>query len=222
MSDERDYVLGTHDDELNRLGLQHAVWRPHCSAAWERAGFTAGQTLLDVGCGPGWASFDLAQIARERGRVVAVDRSRRFLDALEAGAAARGLRNIETHERDLDEQGLPDVQADGAWARWVFAFVREPRLLLERTVGALRSGGTFVTHEYVDYRTWRLSPRSEAFEEFVREVMASWRFCDRVLSGWAAVDEGAKAPLPSYESGSWGPQEAADMLASQGQVWRKP
>ena len=25
---ERDYVLGTHDDEVMRLGLQHRVWRP--------------------------------------------------------------------------------------------------------------------------------------------------------------------------------------------------
>jgi glucose-6-phosphate 1-dehydrogenase len=54
------------------------------------------------------------------------------------------------------------------------------------------------------------------------EVMASWRFCDRVLSGWAAADEHATAPLPSYEAGSWGPQEATDMLAREGRVWRKP
>ncbi|MFN8589350.1 MAG: methyltransferase domain-containing protein [Candidatus Eisenbacteria bacterium] len=175
MSQERDYVLGTHDDELSRLGLQHAVWRPHCTAAWRRAGFTAGHTLLDVGCGPGWASFDLAQIARERGKVVAVDRSRRFLDALEDGARARGLANIEAHERDLDSQGLPDVAADGAWARWVFAFVQQPQQLLRRVVDRLKPGGTLVIHEYVDYRTWRLSPRSAAFEEFVTEVMASWR-----------------------------------------------
>src|SRR5437762_1871503 len=25
---EKDYVLGTHDEELLRLGLQHRVWRP--------------------------------------------------------------------------------------------------------------------------------------------------------------------------------------------------
>ncbi len=25
---DRDYVLGTHDEELERLGLQHRVWRP--------------------------------------------------------------------------------------------------------------------------------------------------------------------------------------------------
>jgi hypothetical protein len=30
-------------------------------------------------------------------------------------------------------------------------------------------------HEYFDYGTWRLAPRSEAFERFVAAVMASWR-----------------------------------------------
>ena len=46
---ERDYVLGTHDDEVARLGLQHRVWRPCSLDAWRRAGFTVGQTLLDIG-----------------------------------------------------------------------------------------------------------------------------------------------------------------------------
>ena len=30
-------------------------------------------------------------------------------------------------------------------------------------------------HEYLDYATWRLTPRSEPFEEFVRAVMKTWR-----------------------------------------------
>ena len=54
------------------------------------------------------------------------------------------------------------------------------------------------------------------------EVMASWRFCDRVLSGWKAADEHATEALPGYESGSWGPQAATDMLSHEGRVWRKP
>src|SRR6266513_624084 len=53
---ERDYVLGTHDDEVARLGLQHRVWRPRALDAWRRAQFTRGQTILDIGCGPGYAS----------------------------------------------------------------------------------------------------------------------------------------------------------------------
>jgi SAM-dependent methyltransferase len=172
---ERDYVLGTNDEELARLGLQHRVWRPRALDAWRRAGFNVGHTLLDVGCGPGFAAFDLAELVGPSGRVVAIDRSRRFLDALEAAARTRGLAQIEPLERDLDEAPFPALQADGAWARWVFAFVQHPRRLLERVAGALRTGGVFVTHEYVDYSTWRVSPRRPEFEAFVETVMATWR-----------------------------------------------
>lgn len=175
MSTEKDYVLGTHDEEIARLGLQHRVWRPRASDAWRRAGFRSGQTLVDLGCGPGWAALDLADIVGPRGRVLAVDRSRRFLDVLERAARERGHAQLEVVELDLDEQPLPPVEADGLWSRWVFAFVKSPRALLERAVRALRPGGVMVLHEYVDYRAWRLSPRREAFEGFVTEVMASWR-----------------------------------------------
>lgn len=175
MAIERDYVLGTHDEEIARLGLQHRVWRPHVSDAWRRAGFTVGQTLLDVGCGPGYASLDLAEIVGPTGRVIAMDRSRRFLDALEATARARGLPQIQALELDFDAQALPELEADGAWSRWVFAFVANPRRLLEQVCQRVRAGGTIVLYEYADYRTWRTSPRQPAFEAFVEAVMRSWR-----------------------------------------------
>ncbi len=175
MGTEQDYVLGTHDAEIARLGLQHRVWAPRASAAWRRAGFTAGQTLLDVGCGPGWATLELAEVVGPTGRVLAIDRSTRFLAALAAAAGARGLTNVESHELDLDVEPLPVEGADGAWSRWVYAFVQRPRDVLARVVAAVRPGGTLVLHEYVDYRAWRLSPRSPEFEDFVGAVMASWR-----------------------------------------------
>jgi ubiquinone/menaquinone biosynthesis C-methylase UbiE len=175
MSIEKDYVLGTHDDEIARLGLQHAVWRPRATDAWRRAGFTAGQTLIDLGCGPGYATLDLAEIVGPSGRLIAIDRSRRFLDALENSARGRGLTHLETVEMDLAAGDLPAHEAHGLWSRWVFAFVPEPRRLLERASRALRRGGVMVIHEYADYRGWRLSPRSPEFESFVLEVMASWR-----------------------------------------------
>ena len=70
---ERDYVLGTHDEEIERLGIQHSVWRPRAVAAWRRAGFKPGDTLIDVGSGPGYATLDLAELTGENGRVIAVD-----------------------------------------------------------------------------------------------------------------------------------------------------
>ena len=81
--DETEYVLGTDRAELERLGLQHQLWLAQATAAWERAGFRRGHQILDVGCGPGFATLDLAQRVGRRGKVVAVDISHRFLTHLE-------------------------------------------------------------------------------------------------------------------------------------------
>lgn len=172
---ERDYVLGTHDDEIERLGLQHEVWRPRAMAAWQRAGFKAGQTIVDIGSGPGYAALDLASMVGARGHVIAVDRSRRFLDALDLRRRQRELDNIEIIESDLDEVNFPVNVADGAWCRWVLAFVMRPRELLAKAAAAIKPGGTFVSHEYFDYATWRSLPASPVFEEFVEATIRNWR-----------------------------------------------
>jgi glucose-6-phosphate 1-dehydrogenase len=54
------------------------------------------------------------------------------------------------------------------------------------------------------------------------EVMASWRYCDRILRGWAERDAVSHSPLPSYEPGTWGPEVASSLLARDGRVWRRP
>jgi SAM-dependent methyltransferase len=175
MPEEKDYVLGTSDEEIARLGLQHCVWRPRALDAWRRAGVSVGQTVIDIGCGPGYAAMDLAEIVGPSGNVIAIDKSERFLHALETAGRRRGLTNITRYALDLDDERLPPIPADGAWARWVFAFVRSPRELLTRVAGALKPGGVFVAHEYCDYSTWRLAPESPELEEYVQAVMKSWR-----------------------------------------------
>lgn len=170
-----DYVLGTQDAEVERLGLQHLVWRPRASDAWRRAGFTVGQHLLDIGCGPGYATLDLAAIVGASGKVTAVDRSAKFLDVLKARLDKQSLRNVETIEADLDQGALPKLDADGAWCRWVFAFLTNPRELLKAIHGALKPGATLVVHEYFNYSSWSLSPRQPGLAEFVQLVISSWR-----------------------------------------------
>ena len=172
---DKDYVLGTHDEEVERLGLQHRVWRPKASDAWHRAGFSTGWRILDIGAGPGYATIDLAQIVGPTGCVWALERSRRFLDVLEARAKSQDLSQIRAIEADLDLHDLPAGPADAAWVRWVFAFVRNPRGLLEKITRSLRSGGVLVTHEYIDYRAWKTAPRTPEIEEFVEVVVKSWR-----------------------------------------------
>jgi len=55
---ESSYGLGTTNLELQRLEGQYAIWRDHALASSHRADFGAGQRLLDLGCRPGFASFE--------------------------------------------------------------------------------------------------------------------------------------------------------------------
>ena len=175
MTQERDYYLGTHDVEISRLGLQHRVWRPHVLDAWRRAGITTGSRVVDAGAGPGYASLDLAEIVESGGKVIALERSERFITALSRAAAARGLDNIETHNIDLVVDDIPVSGVDAVWIRWVFAFLSEPIEVLTKLASALKRGGVIVIHEYMDWGTLNWTPRRKALTSFVETAIKAWR-----------------------------------------------
>ena len=175
MSEERSYVIGTHDAEIERLGVQHRVWRPRVLDFWRESGITQGRTVIDAGCGPGYATLDLAEIVGPTGRVIALERSRRFLDALEAAAKARGLANIQAIETDLIDFDWASLSADFLWCRWVLAFIPSPGAIVAGMARALKPGGAALFHEYYDYASWRLAPLMPVFEDYVARIIARWR-----------------------------------------------
>jgi SAM-dependent methyltransferase len=172
---ERDYVLGTHEEELERLGVQHRAWRSVVLDCWREAGIDAGSNVLDVGAGPGYASVDLAEIVGPSGRVVAVERSGNFVSAIKNAVQTRGLSNVEIHELDLMNDDLPGGPYDFSWCRWVLCFVSDPNLLVKKIGGVLRKGGRAIFHEYGQYATWRFIPQRESLEKFRSHVIATWR-----------------------------------------------
>jgi SAM-dependent methyltransferase len=172
---ERDYVLGTQDEEIDRLGLQHRVWRARMLDGWAEAGIGPGMTVLDIGAGPGFASLDLAELVGPAGKVLAFERSHRFLQALQARAAAAGLANIVAQEKDVAEESLGADQADAAWCRWVLSFVADPAATVRHIAAALRPGGTAIFHEYADYGAWQMMPPCPDVDRFRALVMKSWR-----------------------------------------------
>lgn len=215
---ERDYILGTNDAEIARLGLQHRVWRPRMLDAWRRAGITEGQTVLDVGSGPGYATFDLAEIVGPRGRVVAVERSARFLSALRSAVERHGIANITTIEADITEASIGDAVADAAWCRWVFSWLTRPELGVANIARALRPRGIAVFHEYLHYQSWGLAPRSEAFSALVNAVTES------VAKTGGEIDVALRMPVLLERAGfdivSLNP--IVDIVGPENHVWHWP
>jgi len=175
MPTDRDYVLGTHDEELARLGLQHRVWRPVVLDCWQRAGLTVSKRVLDVGAGPGYATVDLAEIVGPTGEVIALERSQNFIRAMETACRARSLRNVKIYEIDLMADDLPAGNYDFAWCRWVVSFVSDPTLLIRKLARVMPKGSLSIFHEYGHYETWRFFPRVPMHERFREHVIATWR-----------------------------------------------
>ena len=174
MITERDYVLGTHDEEIARLGLQHRVWQPLVLDCWQRAGVTIGKRVLDVGTGPGYATVDLAEIVGPTGEVVALERSSKFVNAMKERIRARGLTNVKIHELDLMTDDLPKGKYDFSWCRWVLSFVSDPGLLIRKLGTVMPKGATAIFHEYGHYETWRFCPLLPMHERFREHVVATW------------------------------------------------
>jgi len=175
LSATNDYVLGTHDGEISRLGLQHQVWRPHMLDAWMRAGMTSGSKVVDFGSGPGYASLDAAKIVGPAGEVVGLERSARFLCFARRQLERQETSRVRFLECDLIEDAIELSGFDLAWCRWAASFVASPRALVRGIADSLRSGGKVVFHEYQSYATWRSIPTSRLIDEFASEVMSSWR-----------------------------------------------
>ena len=70
MPDKSTYILGTDQEELERLKIQHDVWKSETLTGWTLAEFKSGDTILDLGSGPGYCTVELAEIVGHSGKVV--------------------------------------------------------------------------------------------------------------------------------------------------------
>lgn len=175
---EREYVLGTGNDELTRLALQNRLWSDAAHTAWKLAGIAPGQRVLDVGCGPGYAAFDLAQIVTSTGAVVGLDESESFVAYAREQATTRGLPQLTAHAVDVQAftaEHVGNAPFDLAYARWVLCFVRDPEAVVKNVARVLRPGGSFVVHDYFNYGSMTMAPRRRSHDRAVAATMKAWR-----------------------------------------------
>jgi ubiquinone/menaquinone biosynthesis C-methylase UbiE len=172
--EQNAYILGTDQIELHRLGLQHQVWSSEAIEGWRLAGFTAGHTLLDLGCGPGYCTTELAFIAGEQGKVIGVDKSQSYIDFLSQKGKQYGL-HLEAQCADFDEMELQDDSIDGVYTRWSLAWIPKPEAIIKKLFKAMRSGGTIVTQEYYDWSTLQMHPHKPALAKAIAAALKSFK-----------------------------------------------
>ncbi|AUG79484.1 ubiquinone biosynthesis methyltransferase UbiE [Kitasatospora sp. MMS16-BH015] len=151
---ERGGIVYTH-------GHQEPVLRSHRSrtaansAAYLLPELRPGQALLDVGCGPGTITADLAEAVGPTGRVVAVDTSAEVLAAAAEYVAGRGLANVVFEVADVHELPYREGEFDVVHAHQVVQHVADPDRALREMCRVAAPGGVVGVRD-ADYAamTW--------------------------------------------------------------------
>ena len=160
-----DYFIGVNESEVDRLRTQHEAWRPETEQLWTDAGFASSRSILDLGCGPGFTSMDLARFAGPSVEVCAVDKAEAYLQYLADHARERAIANVRVLNADLARSQSIQGTFDGAFCRWCLAFLRDDMdVALQNIRQALRPGGVFAAMEYLTLRSVTCSPPSAAFD----------------------------------------------------------
>lgn len=156
------YTHGHHDSVLR----SHR-WRTAAnSAAYLLPELRAGQRVLDVGCGPGTVTADLAAAVGPEGRVTGVDRAGGVLAQARAAAAERGLRNVEFAVADVLALGFPDDSFDVVHAHQVLQHLGDPVGALREMRRVCRPGGVVAARD-ADYAAMTWFPQQPLLEEWL-------------------------------------------------------
>ncbi len=190
------YTHGHHDSVLR----SHR-WRTVAnSAAYLMPHLVPGVDLLDVGCGPGTITCDMAR-AVAPGRVVGVDAAAGVIEEAREAAARDGVTGVTFEVADLFVLPFDDDTFDIVHAHQVLQHVADPVSALVEMRRVCRPGGLVAARDS-DYPAFTFAPSSAdldralaAYGALTRINRAHWD-AGRMLLGWAH-DAGFAEVAPS-------------------------
>jgi SAM-dependent methyltransferase len=146
--------------------LRSHRWRTvENSAAYLIPHLRAGVDLLDVGCGPGTITLDLAQRVVP-GRAVGVDAAADAIEAARAAAAEADVSNLELATGDVYALEHDDGSFDVVHAHQVLQHLGDPVAALREMRRVCRTGGVVAVRDSI-YRAMTWFPASPTLDRWL-------------------------------------------------------
>jgi enediyne biosynthesis protein CalE5 len=121
----------------------------------------SGQRVLDVGCGIGDPTLQVAVLVGPHGRVLGLDIAEGMIAIARERAAALGLSHAEFRVDDVTTAALPATDFDVVLGRWSLIYLEDVPRVLERLRSALVPGGRIAVTAWAppDVNPWFTVPQ---------------------------------------------------------------
>jgi SAM-dependent methyltransferase len=180
-----DYTIERGVGVRERMNLLARAHAPGTTSLLDMIGIEAGARCVDLGCGGGHVTLELARRAGPSGAVLGVDLDEELLQLARAEATAQQIENITFRFGSVEE--FCDGELDLAFARMLLSHLRDPSALVARMVGAVRPGGVVVVED-VHFNGCFTEPACRGYDRWV-----DW-FKEAVRRSGGDLDIGPRLP----------------------------
>lgn len=139
----------------------------------DKVGLRPGMACMDVGCGGGDVTRELARRVGAGGRVVGLDMDELQLEIVRGEAAAQNITNVEYRAADVSSPPNDLGSFDLVYTRFLLCHLNRPADVLSWMVKCLKPGGVLAVED-CDFSGHFCHPPFPAFERYVElcsEVM---------------------------------------------------
>lgn len=147
--------------EILRLKHKAAALLSIDKKNWERAGLTSEMRVLDLGCGSGMTSCEIAKTIPS-GEVVGVDWSQTILEQAQSLKESESLDNVVFQQGNAYDLNFPVGTFDFVYSRFLFQHLAEPIKALTEIYRVLKPGGRLCVLD-VDEDWFTLYPEPKSF-----------------------------------------------------------
>ena len=160
------YVIHGGIAGSNRMSVVAKACWPNTFNLLKRAGLREGMKCLDLGCGAGDVTFEIAKLVGEKVRVVGMDMDPIKIEKAQKRAAEEKVSNTHFVQGNVFEW-VESQTYDLIYVRFLLTHLPQRERLYPQLLRALNSGGVLIVED-VDFEGHVCFPPNHAFTSYVQ------------------------------------------------------